>query len=236
MQRRLVFTGALVILCSGCTRYVPLSYQATPGGEVDSQIQGVVKVAAFQDERGIEADYLGAIRGGYYNRLKVLRSVDPVSEVVTKAFEDALRARGLLAEDGNERFVLTGSVKQLHSNYYFNRTAIAEFRIRMRRSDSNDSIYEGTFTSSRGEGTAAIGIFGSLGRLRSLVERTMNDAIDKALDAPEFRRALAQAEKTDLPEGGDAADRLRRLDALKDQGLISDEEYKKLRQQIIDGL
>lgn len=46
------------------------------------------------DSMGIDATWLGAIRGGYGNPLKNLESNVPVSQLVQDAFSSALKARG----------------------------------------------------------------------------------------------------------------------------------------------
>jgi len=92
---KLFIVSLFAMIFGGCsTHLVSMKYQPTgqlignPAGDAS------VNVGRFVDERGEESNYLGAIRGGYYNPLKTIRTDKPVNEMVEALFADALRVRG----------------------------------------------------------------------------------------------------------------------------------------------
>jgi hypothetical protein len=88
-------------------------------------------VGAFTDDRGTDANWLGAIRGGYGNPLKKLYTDRPVSEVVEQAFSDALKARKLLGDRQNAKVEVTGEIIKFDCSYYFNREAHAHLLVKV---------------------------------------------------------------------------------------------------------
>jgi len=78
MIRRLCSLAGASLLAaalSACTTdYVALRYAPTAGQTPAATQTPVVSVGAFQDARGGDADWIGAIRGGYGNPVKTLRS------------------------------------------------------------------------------------------------------------------------------------------------------------------
>ena len=88
---RLVVLLPLIISTIGCsTHMVSVTYQ--PTGQIVRNAPGEasVTVGRFSDDRGTDSNWLGAIRGGYGNPLKKLRTDKPTNEMVEAAFADAL--------------------------------------------------------------------------------------------------------------------------------------------------
>jgi hypothetical protein len=83
-----------------------------------------IMVGSFTDDRGTEPDWLGAIRGGYGNPLKKLRTEKPTSEVVEAAFRDALQTRKMLGSKATSNISIQGSITKFDCSYYFNREAM----------------------------------------------------------------------------------------------------------------
>ena len=88
-------------------------------------------MGTFADDRGTNANWLGAIRGGYGNPLKKLYTDRPVSEVVEQAFTDALQTRKLLGDKQNAKVEITGEVIKFDCSYYFNREAHAHLLVKV---------------------------------------------------------------------------------------------------------
>jgi len=82
------------------------------------------------------------------------------------------------------------------------------------------------------------GIFGSVEGLRQIAEQTLRTEIDKVLADPELQTATTTKEVpvATLPASPSVAERLQQLDDLREQGLVSEPEYNKKRQEILDQL
>lgn len=149
-----------------------------------------VAVGRFTDDRGKPANYLGAIRGGFGNPLKNLETERPVSELVTGAFGDALRARGVAV--GGSELRLVGSIKRLDCNQYVRREAHVELEVAV-MDRAGQRVFARTYNADKVEGAVIAldtGIFASVDELRGVLERTLAEAIDQALDDPSLRGAL----------------------------------------------
>ena len=98
----------------GCSTHIE-SVKYQPTDLVPTSASGEISavVGTFADDRGTDANWLGAIRGGYGNPLKKLYTDRPVSEVVEQAFFDALKARKLLGDRQNARVEITGRSSSL---------------------------------------------------------------------------------------------------------------------------
>jgi uncharacterized lipoprotein YajG len=151
-----------------------------------------VLVGTFTDSRGEPANWLGAIRGGFGNPLKNLESDKPVSEIVGAAFVDALRARGVVVDQGPTTARLTGTIKQLDCNQYARREANAELEVRVVAA-GGEVRFTKTYSTTRVDGsllTLSTGVFASVEDLRVTLEATLREVVDKALDDTELRAAL----------------------------------------------
>ena len=152
----------------------------------------LVSVGTFQDGRDASygTDWLGAIRGGYGNPLKTLRTLKPMSEVVQEAFAAGLRARGVYAEPGQGKFTLEGTISKLDCSEYFNLEAHAHVDVRVTETASHALLYSNTYRADQTEGGFGAGILASVETLRVLAEKTLRELVDKVLDDPQLREAL----------------------------------------------
>ena len=101
-KRKFLVSSFIALLVSGTlgcsTHFESVKYQPTDLASTSASGKASAVVGPFADDRGTNANWLGAIRGGYGNPLKKLYTDRPVSEVVEQAFTDALQARKLLGE------------------------------------------------------------------------------------------------------------------------------------------
>lgn len=147
-------------------------------------------------ERG--ENWLGAIRGGYGNPLKVLVTEQPVHEVVAQAVREGLAARGLAAESGPHRLNL--HVLRFDCNQFIPKDAHIIIAITLVDAQSDATLFENTYQVDRvGPGIGG-GIFTPVEPLRALANSAMQMVIDQALDDPNFRTALAQPISAPTPE------------------------------------
>lgn len=180
------------LLLAGCgTTNVQLPYAPTAAvSPVGAPTMGIADVV---DQRGEGADWLGAIRGGYGNPVKILRTDRPVRDVVQQAPRDALAARGLLAPAGSQRYDLRLTVYRLSTSRLVRLEADADFGLEVLERASGRMVYEDRVRARQVEGGLIAfdtGIFASVEELRALANRTQNAAIDQLLSKPGFLAAV----------------------------------------------
>lgn len=135
--------------------------------------------------------WLGAIRGGYGNPLKVLVTEQPVHEVVAQAMRDGLEARGMAAENGAHRLNLR--VIRFDCNQFIPKDAHVIFVLTLVDAQTGAALFEQTYQEHKVGGGIGGGIFTPVEPLRALANETLQLAIDRALDDPAFRAAVASA-------------------------------------------
>ena len=188
---RLCVPGALLVAATGCSTHLfDLTYQPSMLGVERLSTDVRVSVEPFADRRGTDEAWLGAIRGGYGNQLKTLRTNRPTADIVTDAVREALLRRGLLESGVAGNYAVTGSVEKLDCSYYVNREAHAHIVVQVRDRTSGNIEFEKSYQSDQVESGWGAGIFGDPAQLHALAERTTREAIDRALDDPEFLRAI----------------------------------------------
>lgn len=191
--RRSSLIALLVLGTIGCSTHIEtVKYQPTKLTSSSASASGQVPVVVgtFVDDRGTNANWLGAIRGGYGNPLKKLYTDRPVSEVVEQAFIDALQTRKLLGNTQNARVEITGEVIKFDCSYYFNREAHAHLLVNVLSLPSRGVLFSRTYQTDTKESAWGAGVFGSTDELTQLAQRTLNETVDKVLADPEFIAAL----------------------------------------------
>ncbi|HEY6927468.1 MAG TPA: hypothetical protein VI653_28595 [Steroidobacteraceae bacterium] len=189
---------ALIFLCAfvigGCSTtkgnltYVPPTAIIAAGEGQSTH----VAVGSFVDQRGETATWIGAIRGGYGNPLKVLEVVPSVSAAVQDAFTAGLQARGF-APTGGKSYQLSGVIRKLDCSQYVRREAHVEIEVNVFDSSTGRQIFGRTYTADSLEGslvTLKSGIFASEADLRAVAQKTLAQVVDKALDDTAFRSAI----------------------------------------------
>jgi len=170
---------------TGGLRYAPPA-QLAP---ISASTQPVT-VVNFVDARDEQATWLGVIRGGFGNHLKTLESTRPAAELVRDAFADGLGARGVKAGAGGLQ--LGGTVRKLYCDQVVRREANVIVELTVSAPDGQRRFAR-TYEANRVEGSALAldtGIFASTEALRLILERTLREVVDQALDDPELRAAL----------------------------------------------
>ena len=148
-------------------------------------------VGTFVDERDGDKKWLGVIRGGFGKHLKTLEADRPVDAMVKAAFEDGLRVRKVGIAD-NAALRLSGKISQLYADQLVRREGVANIELNVVDVQGNRHFTK-TYTVNRIEGspiTLATGVLASIDDLREVLERTLSELVDKALDDPELRTAL----------------------------------------------
>lgn len=228
--------ASLALLCAvlgttGCsTHTLQLKYEPTGELVAPTGATPIVTVGSIRDDRNEESTWFGAIRGGYGNPLKKLHADQAVSTVVTSALSDALQRRGLLAPQDSATLRIDGNLTEFQCNYYWNRDAHVHLTLSVVDQLSNNVVFTQTYKTDTKEAGVGAGIFGNVDHLAAFTQQTMSQTIDKALGDPALLAALANHRS--VPQR-DASDRLKQLETLRRDGLISDVEYEAKRKEIL---
>ncbi len=186
--------GMVIAACT--TTPVNLKYtSATVPAAARGHHQPIVEVFSVTDYRKHDSNWLGVIRGGFGNPIKTLETPIAVKEIVQGAFSDALRARGLLAQNGTGRYALDVGIRRFDCSQLVRREAHAQFNVSLTDRHNGLRVYEREVSIDRVSGgllAGDAGIFGSVEDLRKLANETMQAAIDQALNEPTFLATLNQ--------------------------------------------
>jgi len=155
----------------------------------------LINKVIVSDERGTDSNWLGAIRGGYGNRLKTLKTEEPTKIVVEKMFQDALNKSNLLSSSAESPYKIKVVITKFDCSYYFNREAHVYMNVSLLDSTTSNVYFSKEYKTDEKEGGIGAGIFGSVDTLRDLAEMTMNKTIDKTLSDEEFIKAIAESYK-----------------------------------------
>lgn len=193
MLNRIVFAIIITGALSACgTTSVGLKYSADAAVVKASPTAPPLTVGTFVDQRDKPANYLGAIRGGFGNPLKTLESDRPVGELVRAAFSDGLRARGAVIEGASSQYQISGIIRRLDCNQYVRREAYVDVDITV-VDKSGQQRFSRTYSAANVDGSVLslnTGVLASVDDLRVVLEKTLRDAVDKALDDSALRAVL----------------------------------------------
>lgn len=186
--------AAATLAFTGCaTHPVSLKYESPANAVRAAPDAPPVSVGSFADARGDDPNWIGAIRGGFGNPLKTLVTAEPVSEIVRAYFRDGLRARGFTVSDSGGKYQLAGTIRKLNSIQIARIEANVEIELEVLQLPGGQKIFGKTYSASNLEGsliTFEAGVFGSVEDLRVLVDKTLREAVNKALDDPALRDVL----------------------------------------------
>lgn len=192
MLERLLAVALAGMLAACGTTSVGLKYSADATVAKASPTAPPLIVGNFSDDRGKPANYLGAIRGGFGNPLKTLESDRPVGELVNTAFADGLRARGATVDTGTAQHQIVGTIKRLDCSQLVRREAHVEIDVAV-IDKAGQRRFSKTYNASTVAGAVVAvdtGVFASVEDLRVVLEKTLRETVDKALDDPQLRAAL----------------------------------------------
>ena len=185
-----VFALLSIVGCS--TNRVYLKYEPE-GQRVAITSESGISVGRFVDVRGKDPNWIGAIRGGFGNAVKVIETELPVSAVVANAFADGLEERLGLAKSAGGGYEIRGTIKRFDCDQYARREATVEIEISVIRQSNSSVVYSETKSANVVIGsvlTVPAGIFGSVEDLRLVAEQALRQIVDAVLDDPEFRKAV----------------------------------------------
>lgn len=139
--------------------------------------------------------WYGAVRGGFGNPIKVLRTPGPLADTVALAFSNALARRGLIGPPASAPLTMQVEIATFFSDQVINRESTIDLNLVLRRRSDHAVIYRDAISTDMHEDNDpfSVGIFGSIEKLRAFNERTLDLLIDKALSKPGFLVAIQGA-------------------------------------------
>jgi hypothetical protein len=120
----------------------------------------------------------------------------------------------------------------LDSSYLVRKEAHASVSLVVMSAGKEETYLEETYTADLTRGGVGAGIFGNAEALGALANQALTEAVDEALNDPRLLTAGADAlAYTAAPTGLTA--RLAELNKLRDEGVISQEEYEQARRAVL---
>ena len=188
---RFIAAAFALALC-GCTSNSVSSLHYTAGGAVQAVSVATVGGVTATDQRKEAPNRIATIMGGYGNPLKTLDTTKPVKDELADAFVEGLRARGMLAANDQAPFHLALTLRRFDSDQYIGRGARIDLTMAV-IDKTGRTIFEDAAKDEESESAfAESGIFGKIEALQHLCEVVMDRSVDKLLDSPRFRAAIAQ--------------------------------------------
>jgi len=222
------------LVLSGCSTHMSkVVYEGVGSGSPESRDK--VNQIVVTDHRGTDSNWLGAIRGGYGNRLKTLRTEESTDIIVDKIYTDALNKSGILTDSKDAPYKLHVVITKFDCSYYFNREAHAHVEVSLIENASLKPRFSKSYKTDEKEGGVGAGVFGDVDTLRNLAEGAMNKTVDKMLGDQEFIDALNLG-VSKSEDSIDTNSRLKKIETLHADGLLSEEEYQKKRAEIISDI
>jgi hypothetical protein len=194
MRNLLAASAAALVLAACGTTPVAMNYQAAGSTSKFATGTGEVAVEAFVDDRGEPPRWLGAIRGGFGNPLKVLETDETVAKMVQVAFAEGVRVRAQPSSRNAGQYEVRGVIKKLDCSQYVRREAHAVIEVTVVDRATKAERFRRTYHADTVDGSLAnlaTGVFASVDDLRVVAQQTLRDVVDKALDDPAFRGAIS---------------------------------------------
>lgn len=197
MRHFAVLLAAILLSACGTTTYT-MPYAPTgpvASGQAPGPVARVLEVHNVRRTGQEDPAWIGTIRGGYGNPLKAVQADRPITEVVRAAMSDALAARGWMAAQDPKVDVIVVIV-EFDANRYARSEATVNLEMKLRDRASGREIWQHTERVYNVSGSVLAldtGVFASTADLHALALRTMNEAIDKILNRPDFAAALLAA-------------------------------------------
>ena len=187
------FSAAILALGLGACSNTVNALKYTPQAAVQAAASPTVANVTATDHRKEDPTRLATILGGFGNPLKTLDTTKPVKDEVAAAFASGLRARGLLAENGQAPFRLALDVRKFDADMYVGRSARIDLSMSVLDAGGR-TVYEDSATDIESETKILeTGIFADIADLQKLCEIVLNRTVDRMLDKPAFRAAVGAA-------------------------------------------
>lgn len=186
------------LLLSGClSTQVSLDY--VPNSATMRAGLAEVSVGGFIDNRGEEPRLLGTVKTPIGTPFERIYLKVPTEEAVQNAFLHGLSARGMIAPASKARFALEGSIEEFYCQLITKPYAYVRLNVDLVDVASNRVLYRHTYEGERQSATFLPGQGDPVPTLRELASSVLQDAVDRAIDAPLAREWMANPNRADGP-------------------------------------
>ena len=178
----------LAIGLSACsTTDTSLTY--TPGPGILATSSPAIDAVNVADQRKEAPTRLATVMGSFGNPMKYLNTTRPVRDEVASAFIDGLKARGLYGGTGPYQINLT--LRKLDADMIIGRTARVNLDMAVVAVDGR-TVYRDTAVDQQSDMKFfETGVFADVMDLQRMVQSLLNATVDRMLDKPAFRAAIA---------------------------------------------
>ena len=237
MRLQLLAAACGCMAITACTTDIkPVRYHSTSPTSKVSNAKDIT-LGTFSDARGVDSSILCTVRNAYGIPVKTVKTDKPVADIVRTDFADALSERGY-AQSASGAVSLSGTISKLGCDYVMSKAFVADMQLNVYSMPTHALVFQQTYSTHHTEGGAGAGILADVDGLTKIEEDVINQTVDKAFADTDFVAALSgvMAVPGQAPAGSPTDERLKKLDDLKAQGLITDGEYAAKRKEIIDSL
>jgi len=232
----------MVISGCGMTDVKHVQYQQVQRQDIQPVPPSMSSIAVgnFTDQRtAAYPTMLCEVRNGFNVVLKHVDADQPVSNIVRTGFLQALSARGVNVS-ATAPYEVNGTIDGLGCIYKLNKLFTANLTVSVVTIPDRRVVFQQKYTTQHIEQGAGAGILADTDALVLSEEQTIGQTIDKVLADPNFLSAASGsvAPPTSPDEARPVAvdARLKKLDDLRKQGLISEAEYQAKRKAVLDTL
>jgi hypothetical protein len=234
------FAYSIIVILSlvGCSKTPYIStivYEPTQELAM-SRIGHPVAIGLVTDNRGTYSRWVGSVRDGFGIPVKKVYTKEDTVDVVKNAFSEALKKRGIDVGNDLAKVAIEAVVMQFDCTAIFGYEANASIQASIVSIPSKTVIYSKVYSAETKQGGFGGGLYGGYKKMPLLAQSTLNQTIDKFFADPEFMSALENPPKIETPNEFSIEDRLRTLEKLKKEGLISVSQYETKRRSLLDSL
>lgn len=187
---RILMILALAGLLGACSNTVA-SLTYTPTHAVAIEAAPVIGSVTSHDQRQEAPARLATIMGGFGNPLKTLDTATPVKDEVAHVFAEGLERRGLLASGDLAPYRLVLLITKFDADMIIGRTARIDIVMSVENT-AGQTIYRQQVIDSLSDlKFFQTGVFAKIEDLQLMSEQLLSRTVDRLLDNPAFRAALA---------------------------------------------
>ncbi len=182
----------LLTALAACSNTVASLHYTPPAPLWTAKVPSVGAVTAT-DQRREAPTRLATIMGGFGNPLKTLDTAKPVKDEVADAFTAGLRARGMLAPSDQAALRIDLLVRKFDADMIIGRTARIDLTMTVIDRDGLVVYQDSAVDSESDMKFMQTGVLADIGDLQMLAQTVLDRTVNKLLDNPNFRAALAHA-------------------------------------------
>lgn len=180
MISRVLTLLSAVAMLTGCYQtQVTLDYQPRPASNRSGKAE--YDVGSVLDLRGVAPSALGRVVESHHGLREEISLSTSAEETVRNALLHGLASRGMLSQSGGAKTLLSVELDEFYCELRRRPFASCKLRV-VARSAAGKELYRAAYAASRQDSGYERGYTDPVDDLRELSSRTLQDAVDKALD------------------------------------------------------